>query len=282
MRLHDIKLASTDAIASWARTQLDKRRPKGRLGEEMAIQSLGDTLRALRGGTNAMIFGATIDSVPGLDRPALDAAIVEVLHAWRAHYRETGDGSGLHLLSNAAGSLEPTFRRSLPAPPPSFGDRRAMSETWLARLEALDDAIAARRDLDLDGIAWVGLDDVPAPEVVFGASEPRKLYAFATFYEEEAGEPFPAELAAFFLTAGSLTVDDDPVLEAVASWTFEDAGLRIGCGSAMQGSLILDGDVAGGAPLVDRDDDGVVIQRYADFGAFVDRLLGLDGDAGRT
>jgi hypothetical protein len=38
----------------------------------------------------------------------------------------------------------------------------------------------------------------------------------------------------------------------------------------VQGALTLDGDVTAGAPVVDRDDDGVPRARYPSFGAFVD------------
>lgn len=70
---------------------------------------------------------------------------------------------------------------------------------------------------------------------------------------------------------------DDPLLRPVRDWTWEDAGLCIGCGGYFQGSLtiqvssnksLLEGKV------VDRDDYGGVRARYANLGAFVDALLG--------
>ena len=268
-------MAHDDETSRWIEAQLTKRSPGGRVGEENALQALADTLATLRGCGNGLIFGAIENALGQLDRSIPDAAIVDALHTWRASYEAEQDEPGLRLLSQLFGKMEPCFHRPWPVPPPDFGDRRVLGAVWQARLAALDEAIASRRPLNLTAIAWAGLDETPDPAIRFGSPDPALLYAFSQGYEEDAQDPFPLDLAAFFVTVGSLDVDDDPVLRPVSEWRWEDDGLCIGCGGYVQGSLLLADELLSAAPVVDRDDDGIERLRHDSFAAFVDSLLGM-------
>jgi hypothetical protein len=184
-------------------------------------------MRALRGTGDGQVFGAELRTLEGLDGPLLEAALLETLFAWKAHHEGDGDEPGLSVLSHEAGRLDRALHRPLPTAPPSFGRREDLGAVRRRRLAALDEALAGRRALDLGGIAWVGADMDPDPAIHFGEPDPRMLYAFALGNEQEVGEPFAADLVAFFLAAGSLSVDEDPALYPVERWSYVDEGLCI-------------------------------------------------------
>jgi hypothetical protein len=65
-------------------------------------------------------------------------------------------------------------------------------------------------------------------------------------------------------------------LAPLSEWRWEDSGLCIGGGQSVQGSLTLDyrgkANLAD-ARVIDRDDDGSVLQRYASVAELLDLLL---------
>jgi len=131
-------------------------------------------------------------------------------------------------------------------------------------------------------LAWSrvagAFSDEPPEMITFGAPDGEGLYAQALRYEQTTGRAFSRELAAVWTVADGIHVDDLWwYLEPAREWTWEDHGLRIGCGSSMQGSLYIEGAAAtvdlARARVVDRDDDGVELHRYESLAALLRLLL---------
>lgn len=268
-------------LTSWALEQVKSRKPS----EEMAqakVQALVDALAGVRGKAGAQVFGLEANRIEPQGRPALESSIISALGEWQAHFEAKQDSVSLLALDGVGKAygvpdLCVTERAPLRCDP--LGTRDGLAPEWELRLERLEEARAGRRRLDLAAIRYVGADELEAPEIVFGHRNMNTLYRSALRYEAETNAAFPRELAAFWAIADGICVDGDPVLRPIAEWDWDlnDRGLCIGCGSYVQGSLILESPSGAGlmeAAVVDVDDDGEELARYRDFGAFADALLG--------
>jgi hypothetical protein len=262
----------------WAIDQVKSLRPEATSRSWPSIRDLTTTLATLRGPEKVgQIFGLEASNFAADGRSQIAEAIVSALLAWRGTFDENDVVSLLDLdkigVRFDIAGMRLSKRFPLRCDP--LGTREGLSQVWLDRLAHLDDAMAGRRAIALDAIKYVGQSERPH-ETKFGAPDESSLYEHALRHEVAERKTFPREVAAFWSTANGIIVDDDPILRPIREWTLEDRGWCIGCGSYMQGSLTVAVTKKKGlleAKVVDRDDDGVVLAKYDDLGAFLDALL---------
>lgn len=269
--------------AAWALEQISSRTVSDELVQPK-LQALIDALRGLQGDVGVQVFGLSASLIEPEGKERVRAQILAALVAWKAHFQTQKNAVALQELDKVAKAhgipeLKSTGRAALRCDP--LGTRDGLAPEWVARLRALDEAIAGKRALDPGAIQLVGADEEETPTVAWRRPDLATLHEFALRHEAEAGATFPRELAAFWATADGVLVDDEPVLRPVEDWEwdFDDRGLCVGCGGYVQGSLILTNPKPGQSlaevEVIDVDDDGEERARYASFGAFVDAMLRL-------
>jgi len=265
---------------AWALGQVKALVPGATTRVWPSVQDLIAALNTLRT-SGAQIFGLAASNLTEEGRSPVDAAVVEALVAWKAHFDSEKDIAALLDLDKVGRAfnvpaLVVTKRFPLRCDP--LGTRDGLSAEWLRRLEKLDEAIAGKRTLDAAAVNVVRADEGSTLEVAFGAPDEAALYDYVIRHETpRPREAFPRELAAFWSTANGIVIDDAPFLASIRDWSDEDNGLRIGCGGYEQGSLTIAVTKKAGlltAKLTDRDDDGVVRAKYKNIGELFDALLG--------
>lgn len=252
--------------------QIDKRRPGGEIAEALgsgpALQWLLDYAR-----------GA------GRERARAVAALV----AWKAAFERASDHAALLELDRAGevsgiAELRAAEREPLLCDP--LGGTDGLDERWQTRLELLRRAVAGEHALDTKAVGATDPDADDEPEIEFGEVDERQLYRTALRLEQASGRPFTKSFAAVWSTANGVSIDGAPFLAPIGDWegfdasdftdAFELTGTRIGCGRSFQGSLVVQEtkhDPLGG-PLIELDDEGVELRRYANLGELLDVLLG--------
>jgi hypothetical protein len=266
---------------AWALDQVKARLPGAAVMVGPSVQNLVDAILVLRGRrTDVQVFGMDLAWLELDGRPMVEDATIAALMAWKAYFEERDDVVSLLELDRAGraadlGGLRLTRRFPLRCDP--LGSSDGVSGDWLRRIEAAKELGNRRRRPQPSAIHYVGGSD-REPVVTVGAPDMAALYAFVLRYEASARRSFPREIAALYSAVDGIALDDDLVLVSITQWRTEDRGWCIGCGGYSQGTLTIEITKKKGlleAPLVDRDDDGVVRARYRDFGTFLDALLGL-------
>jgi len=242
-----------------------------------AVQELVNALAVLRGKKQGQLFGLEASYLDEESAPELEAAILAALRDWRAHFATDGDVVSLTALDKVGRAYdvrELMVNERFPLRCDPLGTRDKLPAPWITRLERLEE-IATGAPVDLAAVHWL---DESAPRVVLGTPDEQALYEYVLDYEARNEATFPRELAAFAMTANGIFVNDHPLVWPVASWSSEAGSFQIGGGSTIQGALAMEGVTKKhgllGAKVVDRDDDGVEVARYADFATFLDALLG--------
>ena len=265
----------------WALARVDETLVTEDLRSQRTVQQLVDSLLTLRGQSAKGVFGLSPRSLALADgeRETLERRIRAALVVHRDAFQKASDAVSLVELQKIAEmcnlpELRLQERFALRCDP--LGDTSSLTSEWNGLIARLRHAKDASVPLAWGRVAEFFVDD-PPKKVEFGPPNLDALYEFALRYEQSSKQVFSRELAAILTIADGLILDEMWYLAPVKEWSWEEDGLRIGCGHFGQGSLCL--ETADGtknladAALVDRDDDGVEAYRYENFAALLNLLL---------
>lgn len=266
-------------MTEWAIARAAENEPVDGPAAGRRLQELVNALQAVRSGVG-QVFGLDVSRLEDGGASRLETAVTTGLSRWKAHFEAANDGVSLRELDKMARKFG--LRGFDAGRPPlrcdPLGSRDGLSPEWAARLARVEEALAGKRALDLEAIAYVRADDEENVEVEWGTPDLDKLYDVALRLESASGAMFPRELAAFLTLVDGITLDGDPFLHPVDDWDPDDEGLTIGCGGYAQGRLVISEPEDQARileyPVVDIDDDGEERARYTNFAALLDALFG--------
>jgi hypothetical protein len=262
------KMPPTSDLTAWLHERIRRSSEFG--GPKVEIERLAESHEVLRGVRPAKaLYGIDVAAIDAAEKRAMVRTIEEQLLAWKGKPIRPVDQVRLHRVGRRLGlaaleMAEPPRLRGEP-----FGTTEGLDADWQRRVALWADAAAGKRPLAL---AKLGVEDA---RVAWAPADLEALRDAALEYETGEDAMFPRELAAMLAAAPGVSVDDAWLVAPPQEWTWED-GLRIGAGSYFQGSLT----VASGKgsllrrKVLDRDDDGGVLHRFANLAAFFDAILG--------
>jgi hypothetical protein len=271
LKVAKVEVAKSKELGPWLleRVRSSSRQPVA----HVEVQNLIACHQAFSGNKAAtsQVFGIDPRTVERSAHKELLSAIETELKGWRD--RLTSPLDQFHL-DKAGRRLGLSFLRmqlpKLRCEP--LGTTDGLDAGWQRRISFLREAVRGKRKLQL-GCLEVDEEKM----VMWGKPDRDALYEAALSFEVEEPGPFPRGIAAMVSVADGVSVGATSVLAPIAEWVGNVDGLQIGSGSYFQGNLTLIGD----APLlerklIDRDDDGVELHAFANLGAFLDALLGVD------